>query len=175
MKKIFLFLFMSGLVSSTSYAEPTPTKIQIPNFHLVSDSIFRGGRPSADGITWLAQNHVKTDIDLENDERPISVEQTLATNAGVQFVSFPMNAYATPSDDTVNQILELMGSPDDQPVFVHCHHGENRTGLIVALFRVLNQGWTSQAAYNEMMTDGFSMGGNLVLLPYFERKTGYRP
>jgi protein tyrosine/serine phosphatase len=40
-------------------------------------------------------------------------------------------------------------------VLVHCSHGHDRTGLVIGLNRVINDGWTKDAAYEEMLEMGF--------------------
>ncbi len=39
--------------------------------------------------------------------------------------------------------------------FVHCEHGQDRTGLIVAIHRVQADGWTKADAEGEMLAHGF--------------------
>ena len=57
----------------------------------------------------------------------------------------------------------------DQPVLVHCLTGADRTGVIVAAYRMLN-GWTKKAAIDEMVHGGFHFRGYLFpnLLPLVE-------
>jgi protein tyrosine/serine phosphatase len=54
-----------------------------------------------------------------------------------------------PSDAEVEQILSLVNAPDNQPVFVHCKRGADRTGTIIALYRIRHDGWTSEQAKAE--------------------------
>jgi tyrosine-protein phosphatase SIW14 len=183
MKKLLLCLaVLSSFSSFAAFADdpaplgpPTPSANDIFNFHVVSDGIFRGGRPTEAGIDWLATQHVKVDLDLENDSDTITAEQGFAAQAGIQFISNPMGTLSAPSDEQMQEILQTITNPENQPIFVHCHDGQNRTGLSIALLRVFDQGWTPQAAYNEMMSYGFSIGGHWALLPYFERRTGFSP
>lgn len=147
----------------------------IPNFHTVTSSIDRGARPSAKGIKWLAHTHVATDIDLENDESAISDERKMAKDEGIRFLSFPMDSGETPSDETVNEALSAIASSANEPVFVHCHHGEDRTGLIIGLYRIRHEGWTAKQAYSEMLKYGFSASAHAELLKYFEKVTGFHP
>ena len=61
----------------------------------------------------------------------------------------------TPNDNEVDDILAKMGDPSLQPVYVHCTEGVDRTGLIIALYRVIEQGWAPKDAHDEMMAHGF--------------------
>ena len=142
------------------------------NFSQVSPVLYRGGRPDQPGVSVLAQMGVKTIIDLENDDQAIATERGWAQAAGINFISEPMNGLDTPNDAEVNDILGRLTDTANQPVFVHCMQGKDRTGLIVALYRVIDQGWTPKAAHDEMMALGF----NSILIAmnhYFEEKTNW--
>jgi protein tyrosine/serine phosphatase len=54
----------------------------------------------------------------------------------------------------IDEVLDLMDDPKAQPVFVHCEHGVDRTGLVVALYRVKYQNWDIEAAHREMVAMG---------------------
>lgn len=165
----------SVFLSISASADLVPTHSEIPNFHQENAFVSRGARPTEAGMRFLAEAHYKTDIDLEDDIDAVNQESAWAKQMGVNFASFPVNSYTTPSDALIEQILELMSSARAQPVFVHCHFGDNRTGLIMALYRVKFDGWTPEAAYQEMIQDGLTLGGRLLLLPYFEKVTGFTP
>lgn len=146
----------------------------IPAFRQVTPDIFRGARPYAEGIQELVQRGVKTDLDLENDPRAIGAEQAEAEQAGIKFVSREMSASETPSDAEVSDILSILEDPANYPVYVHCKLGEDRTGLIVALYRVLDQKWQPADAYAEWVQDGFHTRLT-KLSDYFDQRTGYAP
>ena len=140
------------------------------NFSQVTPNLYRGGRPDQPGIDALKQMGVKTIINLENDDQAVATEQTWAQNDGLFFIHEPMNGLETPRDAEVDDILSKINDPTLQPVFVHCMQGHDRTGLIVALYRVFDQGWTPKDAHDEMMALGF----NSLLMAmnhYFEVRT----
>ena len=118
----------------------------------------------------LADQGFKTIIDLENDAKAIATEKKEAKSDGVTFLNFEMSAEQTPDESEVQQILAALTDSSNFPVFVHCKLGEDRTGLIMALYRVEEQDWTPQAAYDEWVKDGFHT--NLTALKdYFDQKT----
>jgi tyrosine-protein phosphatase SIW14 len=142
------------------------------NFSEVSAGIYRGGRPDQPGVQRLSEMGVKTIIDLENDDKVIATERGWAESLGIAFVSEPMSGTKTPNDAEVNDIIAKLGDPANRPVFVHCMKGQDRTGAIIALHRVINEGWNPKDAHDEMMAHGF----NFLLFDlnhYFEKKTNW--
>jgi tyrosine-protein phosphatase SIW14 len=145
----------------------------IPNLRTVENGIYRSGRPTKVGIAKLRQEmKIQTIINLEDTSYAVENERTWANSLGIKFLSFPMNSMTKPNDEDVKAILAAINDPDLQPVLVHCHHGEDRTGLIIGLHRVFTNGWASEAAYQEMMDLGF----HPILWQlnrYFKDQTGY--
>jgi protein-tyrosine phosphatase len=77
----------------------------------------------------------------------------------MHFFNIPLSSGKLDFDDQdqkIAQALDLISDPANQPVFVHCYHGEDRTGAVVALYRIVFQGCTVDQAHQEMMKDGHS-------------------
>jgi tyrosine-protein phosphatase SIW14 len=163
--------FLAFFFAATSALADTAP---INAFHDVTPGIFRGARPSPAGLAYLSRQGVRTDLDLENDARAIAAEKVQAEKLGMNFVSYELNAEETPSDAEINQILAIVEDPANYPLFIHCKLGEDRTGLVVALFRVESQKWAAADAYSEWLADGFHT--RLTnLSDYFDARTGYTP
>jgi protein tyrosine/serine phosphatase len=146
----------------------------IPKFSQVSDSLFRGGRPQQNDLAQVQSRYgVSTVVDIENNVQAIRQERGFAAQLQMEFISEPMDWETRPSDDQVNAILDLLKHSNGGPVFIHCTHGEDRTGLIVGLYRVEVQGWTPEQAYSEMLQMGFHTKFK-ALDDYFRARTGYR-
>lgn len=164
------FLAVAALGVGEVRAEDTPP---IVHFHVVSDgAIYRGGRPEAPGLTALAEMGVKTDLDLDNDADAARAEEHVATALGMRYVANHMSGFWSPKDSVVNAALAVLEDSSNYPVYVHCKHGQDRTGLIVGLYRVFHDGWQPQAAYQEMRDIGFHPA-LFLLNHYFEERTGY--
>lgn len=71
-------------------------------------------------------------------------------------VSSPLSGEWSPNDAQVDRILELLADPSKRPIYIHCMKGMDRTGMIVALHRVYNEGWTSERAQQERDAIGFN-------------------
>ena len=52
--------------------------------------------------------------------------------------------------------MEVIDDTNSWPVLVHCHHGVDRTGYIIALHRIINEGWTVDRALREAWIMGMS-------------------
>jgi protein tyrosine/serine phosphatase len=122
--------------------------IQIGNFGVINDNYFRGAQPQGQDFRDLAALGVKMVIDLTKDGRPD--ERGMVEQAGMKFYRIPMTTSDRPADHAVAQFLRLVNDPANQPVFVHCQGGRHRTGVMTAVYRMTQDGWTPDRAYGEM-------------------------
>jgi tyrosine-protein phosphatase SIW14 len=144
----------------------------IPNFQTVEGAVYRGGTPGASGVEALKQMGVKTILNLDNNSAESALEKKAAEAAGIRWISVPMSGFWQPKDATMNKALTTLADSSLRPIFVHCKHGEDRTGLAVGLYRVEYEHWQPAQAYEEMKTLGFHP--LLVFLNhYFESRTGF--
>jgi protein tyrosine phosphatase (PTP) superfamily phosphohydrolase (DUF442 family) len=128
----------------------------LPNFHRVNDNLYRGGQPKRGGIDELKKLGIKAIIDLrENDERK-DEEERLAVAAGIRFFNVPLSNINRPKDEQVERILALINASENQPVFVHCNRGSDRTGTIIAVYRIVHDEWDVERAKKEAKQ--FGMG-----------------
>jgi protein tyrosine/serine phosphatase len=122
----------------------------IPNLHEVAPTFYRGAQPTAEGMRVLSALGVRTVINL----RALHDDADLleGTDLGVESICF--NTWH-PEEEDVVRFLRLVTDPVRQPVFVHCMHGADRTGMMCAIYRVAVCGWTKDEAIREMTTGGF--------------------
>ena len=128
----------------------------VPNFHQVNENVYRGGQPSADGWPSLAKLGVKTVIDLRRaDEHSTEEEAKAVEAAGMKYVNVPMKGVVAPSEDQISKVLSLLlNSPD--PVFVHCKRGADRTGTIIACYRMTHDHWNNKQSLSEAKALGMA-------------------
>jgi tyrosine-protein phosphatase SIW14 len=140
----------------------------IPNFHQVNARLFRGGQPSMVAWPELAALGVTTVIDLCRErEHPAANEARAVEAAGMRYVRFPMNGFETPSAAQIAQVLHLVETGDT--VFVHCKAGMDRTGVVVAAYRIAREHWANQQALDEAESLGmhwYSSGMKRFILNY---------
>jgi len=138
----------------------TDNIINIPNFRKINDNLYAGSRPGEKGVGQLAQTGIKTIVDLERglfEEEPevVKREEKWAKKVGIRFLRVPMRSFFLPGPEEVDKALSLITDPNNKPVFVHCGHGKDRTGIVIAAYRIKINGWSPEQAYKEMNKYGF--------------------
>ena len=124
-----------------------------------------------DGLRALKLNGIRSVISLEGSPSEIDFEMKSVQEAGMNFLAYPMSPLRRPPEAQMHKILKNLGNSDLYPIFIHCKQGKDRTGLMVALFRVKQQKWSPRDAYLEMMGDGFNPI-YLGLLRAFKQESG---
>ena len=61
-----------------------------------------------------------------------------------------------PSHEQVARVLAIINDPANHPVFIHCKRGSDRTGTIVACYRISKENWTDEQAIDEAKRHGMS-------------------
>jgi protein tyrosine phosphatase (PTP) superfamily phosphohydrolase (DUF442 family) len=129
----------------------------LPNFQKVDDHVYRGGQPTDDGFKELAKRGIKTVIDLRKiGEHSQENEQKVVTGLGMRYVSIPMHGLSTPKDNLVAAVQTIFNDTSSGPVFVHCKRGADRTGMVVAVYRISHDKWDNKKALHEAKSYGMS-------------------
>lgn len=127
----------------------------VDRFHRVDDRLFRGAQPTQAGLKSLWDTGVRTVISLRNDDDVDYDEQKAAEALGMKWINIPIQdgSFFTQSrripEDAIQAFFEAVDSAVPGPVFVHCRRGTDRTGAIVAFYRIARQGWPSEKAAKE--------------------------
>jgi protein tyrosine/serine phosphatase len=139
------------LVFATACADASDTASRgLPNFQKINDKVYRGGQPTDEGFSNLAALGVKTIVDLgPAGEHSQAEEQKLVESNGMRYVSVPMKGMSTPSAESVSSVLSLLENTSAGPVFVHCQRGADRTGAVIACYRIQHDRWSSNKALDE--------------------------
>lgn len=147
-----------------SWAAPVPTR-GLPNLHQVSDQLFRGAQPSATGFRKLKAMGVRTVVNL----RSFHSDRGAIGDTGLAYEHIYMKAWH-PEDKEVVRFLQIVTDPRRTPVFVHCQHGADRTGLMCAVYRMVVCGWAYEQAAREMQDGGFGFHGIWANLTRYLRR-----
>jgi protein tyrosine/serine phosphatase len=124
----------------------------IPNLFLVNPCIYRGGQPTDDGWNWLHQNGIKRVIKLNTEAEGSDVAAD-ALGIEVTYEPIPLleQIVFRPNYSSVLRAVNAIQINS----FIHCEHGQDRTGLIIGCYRVLKNGWNHDQAWTEMLAYGF--------------------
>jgi tyrosine-protein phosphatase SIW14 len=130
----------------------------LPNLKIVNDQVLRGGQPSDEGFKKLAERGVKTVVDLRwTDEHDIPREKHVVETAGMHFISVPMKGLSAPSLEQISKVLDVLEDSSNWPVFIHCRRGADRTGTVLACYRMSHDHWQNQKALEEAKAYGLSV------------------
>lgn len=149
-------LFPSAFVGCSATPRGVPTTEGIPNFGRVNPTLFRGAQPDEAGMAGLQRLGVRTVINLRLASDTWPAEEASARAHGLTYVTAPLAGLSAPTPAQVSHILALIES-SPAPVFIHCQHGADRTGTIVACYRMQHDGWTVERAFAEAKQFGFSV------------------
>ena len=141
------------------WAEPI-TLEGVSNLHRVAPMLYRSEQPTALGMKNLEKLGIRTVINLrafnsDDDE----VKGTSLRTERVKILTWRIG------DDHVVEVMRMLRKTENGPFLIHCQHGADRTGLMSAMYRILEQGWTPEDALQELVDGGYgyhSMWKNIV-------------
>jgi tyrosine-protein phosphatase SIW14 len=139
----------------------------IANAGKISDTLYRGAQPHAEGFSSLKALGITTIVDLrqENPHR-VDWERQQAQALGIRFVHIPVSGWDAPSDEQLSRFLSLFREDPQPKIFVHCRFGEDRTGVFIAAYRISQQNWSADRAIREMYLFGFNARFHPVMKSY---------
>jgi tyrosine-protein phosphatase SIW14 len=114
----------------------------------VAPGLYRGGQPNAEGVAWLKSIGVKTVLNLRHYHG--DTEKKLVEAAGLRAERIALASSDAPKAEQVARFLEIVRDPALRPLYVHCLHGVDRTGTMMAVYRMEEEGWGNTEAFAEM-------------------------
>jgi len=92
---------------------------------------------------------------------------------GIRYFNIPFASFDRPSDKAVDEVLKLIDTQENSPLFIHCKRGSDRTGTVVAIYRIEHDGWDSEKAKAEAKRYGmgfWQVGMKDYIHDYYDRK-----
>jgi hypothetical protein len=125
-------------------------EIRVPHYGVVEPGrLIRSGQPDRAGYLWLRSQGVRTVVDL----REASDDEDWLLALGFEkYLHVAIPREQPPSSEQVDQLLMAIGDPANWPVHVHCLFGASRTGIVIALVRMVFYGWSAEEALREAST-----------------------
>ncbi len=153
-----VYSFVAPLAVSAQGPAATSEEIlstaHVANFAKVSPTLWRGAQPSDEALEKLAQGGIRTVIDLRMEGEGSTHEGQAASNLGLRYIHIPLG-FMHPDQEKVLSFLRIVINPENQPVFVHCRQGADRTGTLCAIYHKLVDNWTFEQCWTEMRTHHF--------------------
>lgn len=149
------------VADSSSAATPPARRISvdgIPKSAEVTPNLYRGGVPSKPAFQTLASMGINIVVDLRGSREG---ERKEATGLGMHYVPLPGHC-PFPRDTIFARFLTILRENSGKKVFVHCRLGDDRAGMMIAVYRMAEQGWTSKQAMKEMEAHGFSFAYRFI-------------
>jgi tyrosine-protein phosphatase SIW14 len=131
------FLATLSLIAGTQAASSQAEKERgLPNFGRVTDNLYRGGQPTSDGFNSLHTMGVGIVVNLREDSNEITTEKHEVESLGMKSIGIPWSANHEPSSAQIVEFLDLIRANQDTKIYVHCRRGADRTGIMIAAYRI---------------------------------------
>jgi protein-tyrosine phosphatase len=104
-------------------------------------------------------------VNFRDETSEIAAEKLQVESVGMKYVGIPWNGHDEPSNRQVAQFLELVSANPDSKIFVHCKAGADRTGVMVAAYRIALE----HKAVSESVAEMRRYHYRWILLPHLER------
>lgn len=153
--------FLLGCATSLPRADACtkPLSTEVRTACVVSEGVlWRGAAPDVVAATELVNRGVRTVVNLEllHDDRDAFSDARPSVSQPVEIQYFRIRDWepnvVLASDLLDRHVAEFMaivrGQP--KPIYVHCRSGQNRTGVMVAAYRVLEESQPVDSAVAEM-------------------------
>ncbi len=138
-----------------------------PNLHRIKPDFYRSAQPLGPGFAGLEKTvGIKTVVSL----RAFHADKKLAAGTNIALVSIPIYTWNIKRADLVRALAEIEVARKKGPVLLHCQHGADRTGIVSALYRMLYEGWSREAALDEMRNGKFGYHAVWGNIPRFIEK-----
>lgn len=158
---------VSNSTNSTPH-RPWAVKLEKPglkNLHQVSTNLYRCAQPDKKGMAELEKLGIKTVINLRGFHGDTG--ELKGTTLRGERINF--NTWNAEDEDVV-KFLKIVTGTNGAPFAVHCLHGSDRTGTMVAIYRIAVEGWTKDEAIEEMTRGDFGFHSVWANLPRYLRK-----
>jgi protein tyrosine/serine phosphatase len=138
----------------------------VPNYAVVEPGLVRGGQPQdINAWRWLESIGV-TDVVKLNFEAEASDIDAHAVGLVVHYLPIQpagdadiltdaVRTLEEPDRQSIREAIDLLHARGTRTFYVHCQHGQDRTGLVIGEYRVLHEGWITRAAWREMIDHGY--------------------
>lgn len=159
MKKCASILFVIYLLISINITaqkqniDSVLSFVELKNIHKVDAGVYRGSQPDDKTFKQLENTSIKEILNL----RRYNSDNDEAKNTTLKLHHVKMRAEAINEDHLLNALKIIKNRDGD--ILIHCWHGSDRTGAVVAMYRIIYQNWTKEEAINELKNGEYGYHG----------------
>jgi protein tyrosine/serine phosphatase len=129
----------------------TPAQLRgAGNLYKVTDYLYRSEQPTEEGMKNLERLGIKTIINLQ----PLYSDSDEIKGTGLLVEELSVKPWHI-EDEHIVRVLRIIRKRENGPFLLHCSYGADRVGVMIAMFRVVEQGWTKGDAIQEMVNGGY--------------------
>ena len=166
-------LFAAGLLPAAEAGiRPRPADwatpmlaVHLENLHQVTPEIYRSEQPDDEAFTELRHFGIQSVLNLRDNHD----DDDEAEGTGIALYRDEIETDDIGDAEVVAALRILRKAP--KPVLVHCWHGADRTGCVIAMYRILYQGWTREQAIDELVNGGYDFHAMWDNIPEYLRTT----
>ena|ERR1051326_2717436 len=151
-------LSLNGTKDNSETPCPEAKKLErkhFDNLYQVNDELYRSDQPGSKGMKELQELGIKTVINLRN----IRCDNNEARKTNLKLEHISINTRRISYEEIIASLKKIKES--EKPVLVHCWHGSDRTGCIVAAYRMCACGWTKENAIREFLEPPYGYHQNI--------------
>lgn len=138
---------LQGAAAESQWATPVDKTF---NLYRMQPDLYRSALPNAVQQGELQRLKIATVINFYQRS-----DSEWLSDPSIRLIQQPLHADRVDDADVLQALRSIREAQVRGPVLIHCKHGQNRTGLIAAMYRIVYQGWSKQQAIAEMRGAGF--------------------
>lgn len=152
---------VSGKISSPINNTQKVKSESLNNFYKLNDSVYRSEQPNSAAFLEIEQQGFKTILNLRNDLS----DSDKASGVQIKLLRLPIRTSKTSIEEIIAALRIIKNA--EKPILIHCKHGADRTGAVIAFYRIIFQGASKEQAIDEMVNGPYGfhlMFKNLIRL-----------
>ncbi len=147
-------LFVVGLTqplfAQNDSLQGTPILVSsFTNLYQVNQNVYRSEQPSSRQFKALRDVGVRSVINL----RHVFNDNIKLGSSGIVPYHLRINTWYLSREELVAALKLIQQA--EKPVLIHCRHGSDRTGAVIAVYRMVFDNWTKEEAIKEFLAPNY--------------------
>jgi tyrosine-protein phosphatase SIW14 len=138
------YLIFFGFISLLSISGIKKKELFPSNFHKVNGEIYRSSQPNKQNFHAFSDIGILSVLNL----RHTATDNREAKGTQIKLYHVSINTWTIEEKHLVEALKIMAKAP--KPLVIHCLHGSDRTGAVIAAYRVIYENWTKKQAIEEL-------------------------